>query len=157
MTDPAFRHQRRAIYAAQRLAGRPVLLCRASNISLNASTGEQTNSLVQVKVRKALVLPASSLRSFLYGRPEISSGRSFVYGGFFDAASQVVLVSRRDIPNTFTLDQNAYLVIDGRRLEIKQPSVFEEFVIFEMTGLERAVDEVNESVGDNFNVTDAAQ
>lgn len=156
MTGPAFRHNRRAIYAAKRLVGKPVILCRTLSNSLDVKTGQQTTTIRSCLIKRAVVMPATSLRNFLYGHSFLQHNRSFAEGGFFDTNTRVVIVDRRDIPMDFVVDQKVHLIVEGKRMEAQAPITHEEMILFALTGLEYQVDDVEESVSDDFEVTDSA-
>ncbi len=157
MTSPLFRQMRRTIYVLKKTYGQEMTICRATNHTLNVETGIQTSSLTSCVIRKAILLPMKSMRSFAYDLSFIAANKNFTYGGFFDINSRVAIFSRRDLPSTFVLDQNAYVKIKGKRYEIKVPTEYEdnEIVYVMVAGLANQIslDSIDINVSQSTNIT----
>lgn len=139
--SPQFRQVRRTIYALKRAFGKPVTICRTQNDTLNVSTGLQGADLVKCNIRRAVPLPANALRSFAYDLSFIAANRNFTYGGFYDHKVQLILVDWRDVASGFTVDNNCYLIVDDKRVEVKTFFEYEseEALVFATDGLRNAV------------------
>lgn len=126
MTSPSFRQVRRAIYALKRATGQSVTLCRTTGDSVDVETGKQTESMVQLVVKRAVLVTAKSIRAFAYDLAFIAANKNFTYGGFFDHKTRTMLVDRRDVPTSFPLDLNMHVLFNGRRWEVKAVEEYEE-------------------------------
>lgn len=160
MTSPSFRQLRRTIYILKRQVGQPMTICRSTGNTLDIETGIQSNSLVTYDIRRVILLPMSSLRSFAYDLSFIAANKNFTYGGMFDINSRIAIFSRRDVPSTFIFDQNMYVKIKDKRYEVKSPTFYEddEIIALFLTALENQIplDVVNEDVSSGLNLGEGA-
>lgn len=154
----SFRQLRRVIYALKRKWGQALTLCRSTNISVDTETGKATSTLTKLEVRRAIILPVTSLRTFAYDLSFIAANKNFTWGGLFDTKTRIALISRRDAPS-FTFDQDMWVMFKGKRMEVKNVTEFEdeEIVAFLLTGLVdgKPLDQVDESVSDDMGLTES--
>lgn len=152
--DPHFRQFRRTIYALKRQYPHAVTLCRTTNDATNVETGEMTQTLVKVPVKRAIVLPGKEARQFLYDLSYRAADREFTYGGMFDVKTRLIIVERRDVPADFPIDENMHLVLEGNRYEVKEVHDFRplDIIVFVATFLRGAptLDQVSGSVSDSI-------
>lgn len=153
-----FRQLRRAIYALKRQYGQPIVLRRTTGDSTNASTGIQSDTVVEASVRYAVVLPAKMVRAFSYDLSFIAANKNFTYGGLYDHQQRIVLVSKRDVPSDFPIDINMSIVFKNLLYKVKDYQDFEDGEILALTidGLKGGLPlaETSISVAQNVGITD---
>lgn len=116
--------KRDIIYQLKRTHGRSTYLYDFINQTVNRQTGESYSEYTTYFIRKAIILSAREARRFVYDLAFIAAAKNFTQGGFFDSSQRLILIDRRDLPNTFELSISDRLMFDDRRYEIVD---FEEF------------------------------
>jgi uncharacterized delta-60 repeat protein len=77
------------------------------------------NGIKDVAVAKrAIILPARTIRDVVQGVAAISANKAFVYGGSFDSRTRNFIIDRQDL-NVATIKKDDWLVFEGCRYEIK--------------------------------------
>lgn len=151
---------KRVIYTLKRKYPQPVTLCRTSNDQLDFKTGLQKSDLTKCEVKRAVILPAKSMRDFAYDLSYIAANKNFTYGSFFDHRLRIILVDQKDVTG-FTLDNKAYVIFNDRRYEIKEIKEYEEtgFWAILIDGLAGAklLDDVTEPVASNLGLNSGNQ
>lgn len=80
--------------------------------SSDKKLGVVTKSFMTITVNKAILLPTKLMPSFIYDLSFIAANKNFTYGGLFGAGTRVVIVDGRDIPSTFTMEENTQVLAD---------------------------------------------
>jgi hypothetical protein len=78
-----------------------------------------------VYINRAVVLPVSLSRDITQTISMISANKQLLQGGTFDPGLRRFIVDRNDVPTSFTLKKDDWLVYDGRRYDIKTVEEFE--------------------------------
>jgi len=103
----------------KRQYGLPIDICSRTLGAINLETGEKDITYDAVHIRRAIVQPAREHRDFVYDLAYISANKDFTAGGFFDASDRRVIVDARDLPATWVVDENQFVIFDNRSYEIK--------------------------------------
>ena len=107
---------RGVIYQLKKDYGKPLVLRRAIVNTVDVANGTiQRNYEVQ-KVRKAVILPGTLSRSFVYDLTYVAANKNFAYGGYFDKTTLTIILGLRDIIGDITIEWHA--VIGNKRYEI---------------------------------------
>lgn len=158
MPRPEFRHIRRTVYALKRAYPLAISLRRTTNNATDLKTGARTADVQAVYIAKAVLLPSRGLRDFAYDLSFIAANKNFTYGGYYDHRFRRVLIDRRDIPATFPLNLNMYVIFDERRYEVKEIFEYEHkecivLVLDSMDGVPPG-DVINAPVQQSLGITD---
>jgi hypothetical protein len=158
---PNSRYVRKAIYNLKRQFGMLIQIYRPTTNSVNYKTGQMSEDLQTVTVRKAVIFPNRKHRDFAYDLSFIAANRNFTYGGYYDVSHRKILFDLRDLPSGFVIDIKCRLVFGGKRYEVKEVHNFEhnEAVFVIATWLEGAPQgqEINQSASDTAATGDSAQ
>lgn len=137
------------VYFLQREYGQSISLRRTENDATDLVTGQQYSDLIIVDIKRAAFLPAQIARQFARTQTDTSRDQDFSYGGFFDTRTRFILINRRDIPNTFPIDQNMHLVFDSRRYQVDKIFDFEqnEALMLLATAMDGAIVDISQGPG----------
>jgi hypothetical protein len=114
-----------ALYSLkQQYGGGPISIYTFSGTTTNVDTGVRTVNKSVTVVRRGIILPAKVAREVLQSISQISANKAFVYGGTFDSRMRTFIIERRDAPGVELKDDD-WLVLDGRKYEIKSIQEFE--------------------------------
>lgn len=140
---PEFREVRRAIYAIKRRFGQPFLARRTTNDATDFSTGKNFANLTSVFVRRGAFMSAMDVRGFMRTITDTARIQNFAYGGMFDARTRFLLLSQRDLPTDFPIDENIHIVFPvddfgnltgaSKRWEVKGLEEYEEQELLVLT------------------------
>lgn len=161
MTHPRHRESRIAVYSLKRELGQALTLCRTTNNVTDLGTGRQTETLVKLRIGRAVLLPAKAIRDFAYDLSFIAANKNFTYGGFYDHRNRRVLIDRRDIArgdSAWPIDLNMHVILKDERWEVKEIYEYEdeEAILIILDGLKGAqrLDVIAESASDDAGLTD---
>lgn len=117
---------RRAIYQLKREYGSSITLYTLDSVSTDYNTGVKTSAHTSYEVTRAIVLPTRTKREVIQSISMISANKKFVQGGTFDSSLRTFIIDRSDLPKTFILNTDYWLVYEGKRYEIKWIDEFEQ-------------------------------
>jgi hypothetical protein len=80
-------------------------------------TGIRTTTKKVINVRKAILLPTSLTRSFIFRRDYMTANKQFTFGGLFDIDTRVLIIDADDID--VKIEKDNYIVIRDKKYEIK--------------------------------------
>ncbi len=101
------------------------------NVNFRTSSILNTQTLIKTVVedsfiiKKAILLPSNMERAFVYSLPMIASNKNFTYGALFDLDRRRLIIDAKDVPATVTLDNDMWLVFDGKRYDLEEIHDFE--------------------------------
>lgn len=111
---------RSAIYQMKRQYGGGQLdIYQLNGSTVDLASGQATIQKTLTQVDRAVVLPARVERSFIKSISMISADKTFVYGGTYDRDRRMFLVDMQDVPYGFELDEDDWVVYDGKKYEVK--------------------------------------
>lgn len=110
---------RDAIYALKQEFGLPVNIVWRSSSEIDLETGRKTVTQDSKTVNRAIVLPATTQRDFVYDLTFIASNKNFTYGGLFDKHRRKVFIDRQDLPPDFEIKLGYILIIAGKHYDVK--------------------------------------
>lgn len=87
--------------------------------TVDFDTGIISKTTRKITVRRAVVLPSSRSRDFVYDLSYIAAAKNFTYGGFFDVNDKKVIVDIHDLPDDFNINISYYAIMDHERYEVK--------------------------------------
>jgi hypothetical protein len=124
--------------------GGPVSIYTFGGTTTNVETGEKHTVKDVTIVRKAIILPARLSRDVVQTISQISANKAFVYGASFDSRVRTFIIDRLDCPD-LVLNDDDWLVFDGRKYEIKAIQEFEYNTAWVITARHQ-VGDINEQI-----------
>jgi hypothetical protein len=114
------RRIRSAIYTLKRLYGGTIYVYKKGLHATDITTGVKTSTGREVhKIDRAVIMPVKLERQQRQTTSIVASDSEFVYGGFFDSGARWFLIDPRDLPSGFEIDQDDYIIYNGKRYEIE--------------------------------------
>ena len=119
------------IYILKKDYGRPITIYKKIS-TIDIKTGLTTISRTKVKINKAIVLP--SIES-MYGKESfektyLNTGRiRESLGGYIEIIDKIVILDKKDLPKTFDVNPDDYVVIDHQRFDIKAIDDYERIIL----------------------------
>lgn len=126
---------RRVLYSLKRAYGFPVTFCKIEDEDLDLETGKRSPTISYIKIRKAIVLPATLQQKFEYDLAFIAANRNFTYGGFYNTSLKRIIVDARDL-GSFVFEIGNYFIYEEKRWEIAQIKEFDFQTAFDIIGRE---------------------
>jgi hypothetical protein len=105
--------------------GGPITVYKLNSTNTDPKTGVKTHSRSSVFVRRAVVLPNDITRTRVQSISLVSANKQIVQGGTYDAGQRTFIIDRRDVP-TWEIDQDDWIVYEGKRFDIKKVEEFEQ-------------------------------
>lgn len=90
---------KRSLYSLKRQFGQPIVLSQPISNVNNVMTGEISIVYTDYSIKRAIVLPSTLVRKFVYDLSFIATNKNFTYGGYFDRFSRLVIIDKKDIQN----------------------------------------------------------
>lgn len=115
----SLRQHRLLIYRLKRTFGQKIKYLVPTQNDHDILTGAITRAFTQFDIKRAVVMPAELMRSFVYDLAFIASAKNFTHGGYFDATNRWILVSAKDFPKGFKPKIKHHLEFDDEKWEIK--------------------------------------
>lgn len=131
-------------YFLKREYGHPMTFIHVSNASIDVSTGAVHSTETSYTVNSAIYLPVAIAREI---KTAARSG-SYPYGDFFDLASSLVLVDKKDLPVDFQLNNNDKIIFTDTNQQFQVTNVVDlhhreihcvQLAVEELQRAERAV------------------
>jgi len=105
--------------------GNPITVYQLGTAVTDYETGNKTSTQNSVYIRRAVVLPVSLTRNAVQSISVISANKRVMQGGTFDPGLRKFIIDRKDVPSTFTIKQDDWIVYDGKRYDIKTVEEYE--------------------------------
>ena len=145
----------RIIYALKHRYGQSLSLLNRFDSTVDTRTGEQRTFYSRVLISKAVVLPKSAARAFVYN----SLDPQFKDGGFFDEVDKVIILDQTMIPKSFNVDGDTVVALESKKyLVVSTVKIEESFVLAAIKHVEKYVLDiipVEVSLSDSFTVEEA--
>ena len=107
------------IYQLQRTFGQSIKYLVPTQNDHDILTGAITRTYTEFVIKRAVVMPADLMRSFVYDLAFIASAKNFTHGGYFDANNRTILIGAKDFPKGFKPKVKHHLEFDDEKWEIK--------------------------------------
>jgi len=128
MTRPNYnliRFIRRCIRQMKQEYGSEITVYALGTATTNYDTGVKTVTRTSVVIPRAVVLPVKLSRDVIQTISIISANKQLLQGGTFDAGLRTFIIDRTDVPSTWTVEKDDWLVYDGRRYDVKTVEEYE--------------------------------
>ena len=102
----------------KRRYGLPVSVYKVDAVTVDRNTGEQTQTISHVAIKRALVLDATESTKFAYDLAYVMTARDFSMGGLFTTLTRGFVLDIEDL-GSFDVDQESYIVFESQKYEIK--------------------------------------
>ena len=112
------RQTRIIIYRLKRQYGLKLVYYRPETETHNVETGEIHRVWRSFVIQRAVVLPSTLDRSFVYDLTFIAANNNFVEGGYFDRNKRNVILDVKDVPKEITPNSNDHVEFGKERYEI---------------------------------------
>jgi hypothetical protein len=112
------RKHKTLIYNLKRTFGTAVDFYELLTNDHNLLTGAITRDYKKTTIRRAIVLPATLDRSFVYDLAYIASSKNFTGGGFFDRTKRHIIIDAKDLPKDLKPKIKMHLEFEDERFEI---------------------------------------
>ena len=116
---------RRCVKQLKSEYGNSITVYKLDTATTNYSTGLRTHTATSVFIRRAIVLPVRLSRDLVQTISIISANKKILQGGTFDAGVRNFIIDRSDVPSTFTVVKDDYIVYDGSRYDVKTVDEYE--------------------------------
>jgi len=114
-----------ALYSLKKeYGGGPISIYTFNGTTVDVESGSKIVNKSVTLVPRGIILPAKVAREVIQSISQISANKAFVYGGTFDSRMRSFIIERRDAP-AVELKDDDWLVLDGRKYEIKSIQEFE--------------------------------
>lgn len=123
--DNDLRFIRQAMYRLKQRYGSPCDYYKWLSETVNPDTGVIARSVEKYMLRKAIMLPSKTDRSFSYDLSYVAANKNFTYGGDYDKNSRFFLLDADDIAARFVLKANDYLIFKHKNYQIKSFELFD--------------------------------
>jgi hypothetical protein len=107
------------IYKFKRMFGQKVDFYVPVRSDHNILTGQIIREYDKITIKKAIVLPKTLDRSFVYDLAYIASNKNFTGGSYFDRNQRVMILDAKDLPKTLKLKIKMHIEFEDERFEIK--------------------------------------
>ena len=81
-------------------------LIKESSRTADYAEGEYAVTYATTTVKKAIVLPKTALRHFVYDLSFIAANRNFTTGGLYDRNDLIIMIDSKDLPKNYNIDLN---------------------------------------------------
>lgn len=116
---------RKVLYQLKKDYGVAINVNFRTSSTINPQTLIKTVVQDSFAIRRAIILPSNMERSFVYSLPMIASNKNFTYGALFDSDRRRIMIDAKDIPAGITLDNDMWLVFDGKRYDFEEIHEYE--------------------------------
>ena len=114
----SLRQHKAVIYRLKRTFGMLVTFYVPIKNEHNILTGQITRKYDEYKIRRAIVLPSTLDRSFVYDLAFIASNKNFTGGGYFDRNKRTIIIDSKDLPKDLKPKVKMHIEFDDERFEI---------------------------------------
>ena len=127
---------RRNIYQMKREYGGSIQINILGAIDTDLKTGVKSAVQTSYDIARAVVLPVRYKREVIQTISMISANKKFVQGGLFETGTRSFIIDRRDCPSLTAINNEDWIVYDGKRYEIKWIDEFEQGTAWLLIGKE---------------------
>lgn len=120
------REMRQLLYPIKRRRGEPVQVHQIDDNDVNLQSGAITKSYLTYKIKKAIVLPVDTNRSFVYDLAFIAANKNFTGGGFFNKLNTIVIIDMQELPTGIIVSLNDYCSIKGVTYKIAKTKIWKD-------------------------------
>ena len=123
-----YRHVKNTVYNLKKRYGQIITLTRqttagTTDYTTGVVSGRVTSDLI---VKKAVLLPSRSVRTFTYDLAFIAANKNFTYGGLYDKSQRRLIIDQKDITGSFVVDLDTTVTIGTKKYEVKEVVEYEE-------------------------------
>lgn len=112
------------IYRLKRQYGFPLTLHKIISVDRDLDTGDQRNTIRLLTIKRAVLLPTSLMRRFIYDPAYLKSNKNFTTGGTFDPNNREILLDYEDV-GEFNIEIDDYIIYDDKRWQVTMVSELE--------------------------------
>jgi hypothetical protein len=113
------RRLRTTLYNLKRAYGGSFHIYTLIDSSTNYSTGVKTATQAVTNIQRGIVLPVLLRKELVLTGALPSSGKTVSFGSYYDAGTKLFVIDAQDVPSTFTVDLDDWLVFDGKKFNFK--------------------------------------
>ncbi len=110
------RSLRLTLYGLKRRFGGTVYVFTLADAETNYTTGVKTSTQGFTRIPRAIILPIQVQREEVKA---LSSNKSFVFGGSYDAKTRLFVIDARDVAADFEIDLDDWIHYNGSRFSLK--------------------------------------
>ena len=115
---------RRCIKQMKAEYGGEITVYAMGTATTNYDTGVKSQTHTSVFIKRAVVLPVKLTRDTIQTISIISANKQLLQGGTLDAGIRFFIIDRTDVPSTWLVEKDDWIVYDGKRYDVK---VVEEY------------------------------
>jgi hypothetical protein len=116
---------RRCVRQMKKEYGNDITIYRLNSTTTNYATGVRTPDTTSVYIRRAVVLPVKLSRDVIQTISVISANKKLVQGGTFDPGIRSFIIDRSDVPASFEVRKDDWIIYDGHRYDVKDVEEYE--------------------------------
>lgn len=98
--------------------GNAITVYRLDSVDTDYDTGVKTYTKTSVPIDRAVVLPVKLTRDVIQTISIISANKKLLQGGTFDPGTRKFIIDRTDVPSSFEIEQDDWIVYEGKRYDI---------------------------------------
>ena len=128
MTRPNYnliRFIRRCIRQMKKEYGNEITVYKLNTATTNYDTGARSKTHTSVYIRRAVVLPVKLSRDVIQTISVISANKQLLQGGTLDQGVRQIIIDREDVPTTFDIHKDDWIVYSGKRYDVKTVDEYE--------------------------------
>jgi hypothetical protein len=129
MTRPNYnliRFIRRCIRQLKKEYGGPITIYHLGTTTTNYTSGAKSYTGTSVYIPRAVVLPANITREVTQTISLISANKKIVQGGSYDTGKRRFIIDRTDVPSTFDIHSDDWIVYSHKKYELLAIEEFEQ-------------------------------
>ena len=107
------------IYRAKYRYGMPIRFHIVDTSTVDPVTGDKNVVARVINIKKAVVMPARQIRSFVYDLAFISANKDFTTGGYFDPSDKQIIIDAKDLDG-YVPQIWDYIICGNARYDIKE-------------------------------------
>lgn len=105
--------------------GGPIRVFKLGTTTTDYETGQKSYTAQSCFVPRAVVLPATMSREVAQTISIISANKKLVQGGSFDTGKRRFIIDRTDLPESFLLANDDWIVYEGKKYQLISIEEFE--------------------------------
>lgn len=110
------------VYRLKRQYGLPIIVRKPISNDNDVQTGKITRVYEAYSIRRAIVLPADLMRTFIYDLTYVAANKNFAYGGLFDKTMKVFIIDKKDIRDSdnkkVAIDMSFDIVLNTKKFDL---------------------------------------
>lgn len=116
---------RRCVRQMKAEYGNSITVYRMGATTTNLNTGQMSTTHTSVHINRAVVLPVKLSRDVVQTISLISANKQLLQGGTIDQGLRQFIIDRTDVPTTFDVKKDDWIVYDGKRYDVKTVDEYE--------------------------------